>query len=348
MSLRPLQVPQDFRRISAMVSRLSTDTEWDLPHDDIRDLVGMFWLLRQTWDFMAPVRWFIPMLRDTLLGFVWEIENEIVGMAIYDRMWGSDTWRLTFLAVLPTYRRRGIAARLVDAVVNAVRDRNGSRILLEVEGQSTSAKQLFERMGFMVYAGEIEYEYSLPEAPPLAALPEGYQQIPISYYADEPRYKLAKRIIPPRTQHFEQVTRSSFYRNNLWWGMRWLSLRARGTTETEFIIQTDPEGDIVALGGYAIRNQWGAISEIAIRVDERHPLLIPYLFHTLVYDAQHLSRRRRVEMIVPVWQTALRHYAEANGFFRLSEYYKMGIILREDVRTISYPSSRSLSRGRRP
>jgi len=336
MPLRPLQLPQDFQAISAMIARLSEDENWGVTQEDIQDLLGMFWVLRHTWDIMTPLRWLSPYLRDSLQGFVWEMEHDIVGLALYDRGWKSDVWRLILLGVLPSFRKRGIATRLVDAVIRDVRLRGGSRILLEVAGKSQSARRLFESMGFEIYAGEIIYEYALPYPPPKVPLPEDYTLSPISYYASEPRYQLAARVVPAHTQRFENIRRQDFARNRLWWGLRWLNLRIRGITETEFVIRTSSNGQIVARGGYAIRSRWGAISEIAMRVDPAHNIVIPFLFHKLVDDTQRLSRRRRLEMIVPVWQPAIIDYAEQVGFMRVDEYYKMGIILREDIRTAPY------------
>lgn len=342
MPLRPLNLPQDFRAVNAMISRLYEDATWGISSEDLRDLIGMFWVLRQTWDVIAPLGWVVPYLRDTLQGFVWEMDHEIVGLALYDRGWNSDVWRLTLLGVLPPFRKRGIATRLVDEVVRDVRQRGGSRLLLEVEGASQSARALFERMGLETYAGEIDYEYALPNPPPAADLPDGYSIFPISYYATEPRYQLAARVVPSRAQRFENIRRQDFARNKLWWGLRWMNLRIRGIIETEYVIRTVLDGQIIARGGYAIRARWGAISEIALRVDPAHNAVIPYLFHRLVNDAQRLSRRRRVEMIAPVWQPAVIAYAETHGFVRINEYYKMGIILREDIRTAMYEASDNL------
>lgn len=336
MPLRPLDLPNDFRPIGALVTRLADDETAGMSQEDVRDLVGMFWVLSHTWSIMTPIRWVSPYLRDTLQGFVWEMDHEIVGVAIYDRGWNTDIWRLALLGVLPPFRGRGIATRLVDEVVRDVKKRGGSRILLEVEGQSETSRELFEQMGFETYAGEIDYEFALPDPPPTAALPDDYSIFPISYYASEPRYQLSARVVPSRTQRFENIRRQDFARSKLLWGLRWLNLWVRGITETEFVIRTLLDGQIVARGGYAIRSRWGAISEIALRVDPAHNVVIPYLFHRLVDDAQRLSRRRRVEMIAPVWQPAIIEYAEAHGFIRLSEYYKMGIILREDIRTAMY------------
>lgn len=52
------------------------------------------------------------------------------------------------IAVHPEYRRRGIAEALIDALVNAIREK-GSRVLsLEVRASNDPAITLYQKMGF--------------------------------------------------------------------------------------------------------------------------------------------------------------------------------------------------------
>ncbi len=55
------------------------------------------------------------------------------------------------LAVLPEYRRRGIATRLMEAALRSLRDEYGAReVYLEVRVSNTPAINLYKKLGFRV------------------------------------------------------------------------------------------------------------------------------------------------------------------------------------------------------
>lgn len=327
MSLRPLYLPDDLPQIENLVRQLYGDPYWGVGGEDIDDLLGFLSFLRTLWKPIAMVRWLFRGLQDTLLGYVWENEREIVGVAIYDRVLGSTDWRMTLLAVRPGFRGRGIATRLVDAVIRTVQKRDGLRMLLEVSGESESAIELFHRMGFETYDGMVEFDYAALNPPTAASLPEDYSVFPLNYYSSRPRYELAQRLHPSVLRLYEPLTRQDFERTRLTWGLRRAWLLAKGIRETELCIRTILDGEVVARGGIAIRSRWGDISEIAMRVDPNHAKVLPYLFHRLVSDAQRLGRRRRIELNVPIWQEHVIEYAREHDFQQLSTYYKMGMML---------------------
>jgi ribosomal protein S18 acetylase RimI-like enzyme len=333
MSLRKLDLPEDFRGLEGLVRSLHRDPNWGMNPLDIDDLLGFLSFLRHLWAPLGVVRWAMRGLQETLLGYVWVIESEIVGAVLYDRKLGTDHWQLTLLAVKPSFRQRGLAARLLDAMMQDIDARGGTTIRLEVDGNSTSARELFTRMGFETYNGFYEYDYARMTPPPPATLPEDYSVFPLSYYASQPRYDLARQTTTARQAQFEPVRHRDFQRNRLWWGLRAVSLAVQGVREHEIAVYHMLDGSIVARGGMVIRSRWGDISEVAIRVDHQHGAVVPYLFHRLVTEAQRASRRRRIEMVCPISQPAVIDYAENNGFERRSAFYKMGMVLRPDAAT---------------
>lgn len=335
MSLRPLNLPDDFPALENVINSLFQDPDWGMEPADIDDLLGMLRFLRQLWSPIRAVRWLVRGLQDTLLGYVWVIDTRIVGMIMYDRKLGTHHWQVALLAVIPSFRQRGIASRLIDAAILDIYERGGVTVRLEIGGESTAGRDLFARMGFETYNGFYEYEYARLAPPPAEPLPEDYSVYPLGYYASQPRFELAQRIATPAQNRYEPPRLREFKRNRLWWGLRALSLAVQGVREHEVVVRTRLDGQVVARGGMAIRSRWGDISEIAIRVDDAHTEIVPYMMHRLVAAAQRASRRRRIEMICPTSQPAVIDYAEANGFEQLSAYYKMGMVLRPDA--VAYP-----------
>ena len=61
---------------------------------------------------------------------------------------GSPEWELENMAVLPAFRRRGVGAALLSALLGQARARHAERILLEVRVSNRSAIRLYEQGGF--------------------------------------------------------------------------------------------------------------------------------------------------------------------------------------------------------
>ncbi|KYK38174.1 MAG: ribosomal protein S18-alanine N-acetyltransferase [Theionarchaea archaeon] len=64
---------------------------------------------------------------------------------------GITSWReghIVSLAVLPTWRGKGIASQLVEELYNIFRERGKKRVKLEVRVSNTPAIELYEKLGF--------------------------------------------------------------------------------------------------------------------------------------------------------------------------------------------------------
>jgi ribosomal-protein-alanine acetyltransferase len=61
---------------------------------------------------------------------------------------GSPEWELENVAVLPTFRRKGVGAALLSALLAEARARQAERILLEVRASNLSAIRLYAQAGF--------------------------------------------------------------------------------------------------------------------------------------------------------------------------------------------------------
>lgn len=327
MSLRPIKLPEDFTVAEQIIAGALEESNWHLHPSEYDDVMSTIRFLRTFWKVIRPVRSLSQHLRDTLLGFVWELEQKPIGMIVIDRRPRSTTWQITLVAILPPFRRRGIGTRLVNAAVNLIRNHGGDKIVVEMPGECIGTRRLFERMGFEVYGGVIEYDYVQPEPPPDTPLPEGYMLATLPADAWRPRYELAERIMPPLLKSYEPVDRHQFVHPRHTRILRKIGFSMRGIAETEFAVRTSLEAQIVARGGFQIRSRWGEISEIAMRVDPDHAVVAPHLLHFLLQNAQEKGRRRRIEIIIPIWQLEVVELVEKTGFERQASYFKLGLTL---------------------
>lgn len=336
MSIRPLKFPNDITVVQYLITTALVDPDagWDVNQDEIQDVLRMLGFMKQAWDVLRIGRALSTSLHDTFLGYVWEIDHEPIGMIFIDRLPRTTTWQIGIVAVMPPFRQRGIGTRLVNAAVELAQQLGGSKIIFDVPGRSNRMRHICERLGFEIYDGLIEYEYAAPKPPPFATLPEGYTMYGLTYFNARQRYDLAQRIVPSLTQEFEPLRPKDFRRPYIPHLLRRISLKLQGVTEAEFGIFTTLDAQIVARGGSVIRGQWGEVSEIAARVDSQYADVMPFLVYRLVEDARKRSRRRRVEMIVPIWQQLLIDYVETIGFEKIEVFYKMGLRLSQQSRSV--------------
>lgn len=81
-------------------------------------------------------------------GFVWVMGNKVIGNATLLPTHIKGRYLVVNVAVHPYYRRRGIAAALMQAVEESVRARKGHVILLQVVQGNTPAVNLYRSIGY--------------------------------------------------------------------------------------------------------------------------------------------------------------------------------------------------------
>ena len=100
-----------------------------------------------------------------------ESAGQVVGFGGFWRV--LDELHINNLAVLPEYRRRGIAAAILMHAFDEARAVGAKRTLLEVRRSNGAAQHLYERFGFTVAAVRRGY-YRNPEEDALIMSREGF------------------------------------------------------------------------------------------------------------------------------------------------------------------------------
>ncbi len=98
-----------------------------------------------------PVPWTEGMVRDCLRAEYWntvavDAAGEVVAFAILSS--GGGDAHVLNIVVDPACRRRGIARRLLDALMDAARERASDQLFLEVRAGNTAAITLYQDLGF--------------------------------------------------------------------------------------------------------------------------------------------------------------------------------------------------------
>jgi ribosomal protein S18 acetylase RimI-like enzyme len=330
MTMRLIKLPADLAPLGEMLGQTFQYPEneaWSVQTDEQEQLVDAIANLRRIWPLIHLIQALSPPLRDILRGYVWEEDGQVVGTTIIQRRGSTDIWYISTVGVLPAYRRRGIARRLLEAALDLIRERGGKKSFLGVIDGNLPAYTLYEKLGFEHYSDSVELHTTPERAPSAPALPEGYTQSPLTRFDWQPRYELEKDISPENMSKYEPVEVDRF-RPPAMMRLLWpLLALAQGMRETSVAIRVTAGGQVVATGGYTIPTRGKGPNVLRARLAPAHPELAPYLVGYLLRQAMAASPGRRVEFSVPSWMEALVAAALEAGFERRMAYCRMGLVL---------------------
>jgi len=301
--------------------------EWSLRSDEQENLADSIRSLRRLWPAVRALQTVSPPLRDLIRGHLWEEDGTIGGVTIVQRRGSTALWSIGVVGVLPGFRRRGIARLLLQASIDMIRSRGGTRATLGVIHGNIPAQALYRSLGFEEFSNVLEYERKPQAAPTVPRLPEGYTHECLSEFDWKIPYKLADRITPERLRKYEPVVVGRFRSP---WSMRLLSpiLRfAQRRAEGRFAIRHTASGLVIGRGRYGASKRGRGIHSISAVLDPKHTAVAPYIVGNLLRNVISRSEKLRVEFAVHAWMEPLVQAAEDLGFVRRLEYRMMGLIL---------------------
>ncbi len=146
---------------------------------------------------MGPLLWLLARLGQGipgLYGFVWVERGRLVGNVTVTPAGYGNGWMIANVAVLPDYRRRGIARQLMHAALAFVEER-GAFAVLQVDADNDSARALYTGLGFQVQRTFTRWRRPAYQRPPL--LPETMPDVrPLVRSEADQLYALAELVRP--------------------------------------------------------------------------------------------------------------------------------------------------------
>jgi ribosomal protein S18 acetylase RimI-like enzyme len=328
--MRLMQLPVDLMPVVELIVEsfhYPENEAWSVQTDEKEEIVDGMRNVARIWPLVRLIQAVSPPMRDLLRGYVWEEDGRIVGVIIVQRRGSTDVWALGTVGVLPEYRRRGLARKLLDATLGLMRERGATQTTLSVIDGNLPAYTLYKEMGFEDYGGSVEFDAMIEEPWVAPELPDGYHRLPLSPNDWKPRYELEKRIAPDIVQRYDPVLEGR-YRRTL--GVRLIVpiLKwAQSSRDGDFAIHSNTDGQIVARGGYTIPTRGKGVNNLRARLDPAHAGLAPYLVGALLHEVTTLSPGHRIDLSVPQWMEAVVTAAEEHGLKRRMEYLQMGMKL---------------------
>lgn len=326
-SIRPFQLPQDIDLMNQLVMegfQYPENPDWSVQEDEIRGMVDRIEGAKRLWPLLRVMRMFVPVFRDILCGFIAEEEGRPAGLINYMRQRNTPEWYIANVTVLPTFRRRGIARKLVEATLNELRHRKAEIAFLDVVVGNDPAFRLYKEIGFEEFTKSSEYHYQkdTPIAP--KQLPEGYRLKSLSRYDWKTRFTFAQRVTPAHITRFEPVTEARFRVSRLVPLFGQLFESAGGFHNDRFAVY-DPQEQVVGIGYYSYRTREGGTNSASLSIDPGCPELAEVMLGHVFSQIQKASPGRRIELSFEDWQSALIQCAEEMGCEKRFGSHRMGL-----------------------
>lgn len=330
MPLRPFRLPDDLPVLIDVIPpsfQYPENEAWSIQADEAESMVDSFNGLRKIWPVVRVLQLAWPPLRDVMRGFIWEADGRAVGVTNVLRTGATDQWLIGNVSVLPEYRRRGIARKLVEACVEYARERGARQITLEVVDGNVPAVALYEALGFERFSGECELERPPNGPADVVSLPDGYTIAPVSLFAWQPAYELAQRVVPEAVKTYRPVEPGRYKQPAVLRPFLPLLFRAMGARSHAFEARHGADGAIVGRAGISTRTRRGGTNTVRLTLDPAHGALAPALLSFLAREIEQRSPGRRIEMAIAHWQAAVIDAALDAGFTRRMDSISMGMVL---------------------
>jgi ribosomal protein S18 acetylase RimI-like enzyme len=316
--LRPFEFARDLDDLATLVE-VAFHEELALTQSTIvRDM-------RQT-ALLGPLLWVAGGLLAPFGGLVWIEDDRLVGnISLSQDSQHPETWMVSNVAVLPEYRGRGIAGRLLDEALALMRRRQARKVLLQVRAANEAALALYRRRGFNTY--DTLHECDLPSASwPVMLGAAGTAPLRGVRLGDGARlYDLLAHSSPREVLLHRPLQREMFARNLRWVARGILGLAAQGQQRIE-LVGALPTGAAAAYGSLLLKLGHGPYDlSLAVAPEQRGlwegPLLGALLERGRLWPRQHV--RAYVSATHP---EALQALARA-GFLTLRRLDQMALLL---------------------
>lgn len=218
-------------------------------------------------------------------GFVWEENGRIVGNVTLLPAQTPRRFLVANVAVHPDFRRRGIARGLMQAVLEAVEQRHGQTVLLQVVKDNHQAVNLYRSLGFMTVGSMTEWFTSAARLRELPLLDNRVEIQPLRRQAWQEAYQLDLSCLHPDL-NWPDPLQMDMYKVG-WW--QWLGNVLNGRQQETWTTSSS-SGQLTGLA--TIASEWGRVHRLSVRVRPawRGQVERP-LIAKLLRRLRHLPRR---------------------------------------------------------
>ncbi|TFH09916.1 MAG: GNAT family N-acetyltransferase [Candidatus Atribacteria bacterium] len=328
MTIRALRLPSDLMPLEDMLIRTfqyPENPEWSIQADEEEDISREIKTLRRLWPLVRLAQVFSKSTRDLMRGFVWEEDGQIGAVVMYQRRGSTNTWTVGTVGVLPEFRRRGLARKLLTRSLDDIRARGGTHVVLGVIDRNVPAYALYKSLGFEHYSSQPEFSLTPTAAATKTSLPAAVEESAHDRFDWEKRYDLARRITPSEITKYDPVIPGRFKPPAILRVVDPLQDKMQKRTEKRSLFTK--AGTIVGHSGFLTSATPTGTSSIWAQVDPNESELAAYALATALASARSLSPTKRVRFATSSWMPNLCQAAEDLGFTKRLEYHMLGLLL---------------------
>ena len=171
------------------------------------------------WAQQPGVRHALALLGTRFAYFVAVYQGRLIGSAAVG---GGRLYVISSVAVLPEYRRAGIARALVERCEAFAREQGHDRVALDVLSHNDPALRLYESLGYGEYHRFRAYELPVLSAHLAAPVVRGFWLEPLSPKRSAAFAAVERAAMPPRYYEIGPTLRDRFIRSRAlsWWEQR--------------------------------------------------------------------------------------------------------------------------------
>jgi GNAT superfamily N-acetyltransferase len=246
-------------------------------------------------------------------GFIWEEDGRIVGTLSLLAARKSGRYLIANVAVLPEYRRKGIATGLMSSTMDYIQSHGGREILLQVECDNEAAIRLYSVLNYKTLGDVNRWESNSVRLRTVAsAISPGVNVRPLSGKDEKAAFLLDRRCMPFDLR-WPNPPNPKKYEVNLW---RRINDFFNGRRMNAWVADVPVDGSRKRrlIGLAYVESEWARPHELAIRVAaEWRGRLERALFSTLVIQ---IKRGRSGRLLT----SHLAHDHFMNGLLREANF----------------------------
>lgn len=332
MPIRNFNIPEDLDILYDLILsafHYPDNPEWNADEDETKGLKETIKTFKRIYPLFKLTRWMSPAIRDSLLGFIWEDDDKPVGLVNVSRRGTTDSWIIGNVAVLPKYRRRGIARKLIQAALELIKGKGGNLVILDLIAENLPAYELYKSLGFVRFTSSIELELNSKDIPTQPSIPEGYiyEVLPLKEWRIP--MEMAKRVVPEQVQVFDPIVKGRYYTPPVLLFLSVVMNRLRGVSIEDFALRDIETQQVAAIGYTSAQNRPGDRHVIYMNLELQDAKLVPFMLQYMLHKVKCLSSSHIVRSSLWEWCFfALDEYEKA-GFEKRREGHRMGLILVE-------------------
>ncbi len=300
--------------------------EWNYSPEEIENNVAGIRSLKQLWPLFAILRAFSADARDLIHGFFAIEDGKVIGNISSQRR--GKAWYISDVVVLPEYRGKGIAKKLVMTCIDDIHARGGRQVSLDVVSGNVPAVELYRSTGFRDYTSLTSYELKRYH-PLLAVGTDDCRVEEIKGDSWKLRYDFWRHVTPAEVQTFAPVTESFFRRsaftrafNRLW---RWMS----GEKFQVYALLRGRGRQVIGVASVEKRTKEGGINNLEIGLNETSSGKAEYFLTEVLWRIYSDHKSPLTEFELPAWQAGLRRACMELDLNPKYETTSMGMILDE-------------------